>query len=171
MPEAFLACSASRVLELNTKIEPNLNGSIKNNVDGGLSWICFTLGKFCFCNFVAISSIFSLSGLTSCHPSANPLEPRPNFVRWCSAPLTQTLYSSYNNVDGGTWTPTALATCTSSMRVYHSTTSTWLVYLVFNLYFIYSLRGGSCLKDNPLEKWYLIIFLRQSTTLTQLKLS
>ena len=98
MPVAFLACSASRVLELNTKIEPNLNGSIKNNVDGGLSWICFTLGKFCFCNFVAISSIFSLSGLTSCHPSANPLEPRPNFVRWGSAPLTQTLYTSYNNV-------------------------------------------------------------------------
>ena len=102
MPEAFLACSASRVLELNTKIEPNLNGSLKNNVDGGLSWICFTLGKFRFCNFVAISSISSLSGLTSCHPSANPLEPRPNFVRWGSAPLTQTLYTSYNNVDGGT---------------------------------------------------------------------
>ena len=34
MSEAFLACCASRFLELNTKIEPNLNGSIKNNVDG-----------------------------------------------------------------------------------------------------------------------------------------
>ena len=72
---------------------------------GGLSWICSTLRKFRFCNFVTVRSIPSLLGLThlrSCRPSANPLEPRPNFVRWGSASLTQTFYTSYNGVDGGT---------------------------------------------------------------------
>ena len=34
------------------------------------------------------------------------------------------------NVDGGSRTPTALATCTSSMHVYHSITSTNLVFLI-----------------------------------------
>ena len=39
MLTTFLACSVSLVLKfitlLNTKIEPNLDGSIKNNFDGG----------------------------------------------------------------------------------------------------------------------------------------
>ena len=39
-----------------------------------LSWICSTLTECRFRYFVPINSICSLSGLTSCLPSANPLE-------------------------------------------------------------------------------------------------
>lgn len=38
-----------------------------------LSWICSTLPEFRKSNTVAACSICSLSGLTSCRPSANPL--------------------------------------------------------------------------------------------------
>lgn len=47
-------------------------------------------------------------------------------------------------VDGGTWTPTDLSTCTSSMHVYHSATSTKLfltfLYLSINLIIITTLQ-------------------------------
>ena len=38
-----------------------------------LSWICSTLPEFRNSNTVAVCSICSLSGLTLCRPSANPL--------------------------------------------------------------------------------------------------
>ena len=66
-----------------------------------LSWICSTLGKFRFRHFVPVCSIPSLSGLTSCRPSANPLNPI-NASHWGSASLKQTFCTSYNNVDRGT---------------------------------------------------------------------
>ena len=95
-----------------------------------LSWICSTLGKFRFRHFVPVCSIPSLSRLTSCRPSANPLNPI-NASHWGSASLKQTFCTSYNNVDRGTWTPTDCSTWTWIMRVYqfrHIDT-----YLIFTL--------------------------------------
>ena len=52
------------------------DGFVFNCRRGNVSWICSTLGKFRFRHFVPVCSISSLSGLTSCRPSANPLNPQ-----------------------------------------------------------------------------------------------
>ena len=44
-----------------------------------LSWICATLTEFRLRGFASAGSICSLSGLTSCRPSANPLNPHKAF--------------------------------------------------------------------------------------------